>query len=363
MPPGFGPNPALPPLDEELIPTVSIAPAERRENDEKPVPGEGLAVNLFADGFDHPRWLHGLPNGDGRADEKHVFLENLNSRFGVALIGSTLHVAGADAIMVFPYADGDTRIEDEGRALTDLPAGPINHHWTKIIISSRDGARLCATVGSNGNVAENGLEAEEGRAAIWEVDVASGAKRLFASGSRNPNGLGREPATGALRTVVSERDEIGDDLPPDCMTRVRDGDFYGWPYGYCGRNLEPRVEARRPGLVASAIPPDYALGRHTASLGLAFADGAARQPEVFRNGVFIGQHGSWSRSEQAGYEVISVPFAEGAPSGPPVDALTGFVDDEGQAQGRPLGVAIAQDGASLVADDVGDRVWRMVARA
>lgn len=408
MPAGFGPDPSLPAPDDDLIPTVNIAPADRWINDEKPVPGEGLKVQLYAEGLDHPRWLHVLPNGDvlvaetnaperpddggglkgaamslvmsragastdsadritllrdrdgdGAAEERSVFLEDLHSPFGMALIGETLFVANTDAVVGFPYETGANAIAAKGEVLTALPAGPLNHHWTKNIIASEDGARLYVTVGSNSNVGENGLDREEGRAAIWEVDVTTGEKRLFATGLRNPNGMGWEPETGALWTVVNERDEIGDDLPPDYMTSVRDGGFYGWPFSYYGDHVDERVEPQRPDLVASAIAPDYALGGHTASLGLTFSGGAAALPEAYASGAFIGQHGSWNRSTLAGYEVIFVPFEGGEPAGPPVDILTGFVDEAGDAQGRPVGVAIAKDGALLVADDVGERVWRV----
>ncbi|MBC7975496.1 MAG: PQQ-dependent sugar dehydrogenase, partial [Myxococcales bacterium] len=232
--------------------------------------------------------------------------------------------------------------------LTDLPGGPLNHHWTKNIIASRDGAKLYATVGSNSNVAENGMEQEQGRAAIWEVDTRTGAKRLFATGLRNPNGLAWEPTSGVLWTVANERDELGNDLVPDYLTSVKDGGFYGWPYSYYGRHVDVRVKPPRPDLVAKAIPPDYALGGHVAALGLAAGDG----------GMYIGLHGSWNRKPPAGYKVVFVPFANGRPSGPPVDVLTGFVNERGEARGRPVGVAIDRRGALLVADDVGNVIWR-----
>jgi len=270
------------------------------------------------------------------------------------------YVANTDGVIRFPYEPGQTQITAPGTRLVDLPGGTLNHHWTKNLIASRDGRRLYATVGSNSNVAENGMQAEEGRAAIWEIDRASGTHRVYASGLRNPNGMGFEPRTGTLWTAVNERDELGSDLVPDYMTSVRDGGFYGWPYSYYGRHVDERVQPPRPDLVARALVPDYALGSHTASLGLAFSDGARLTPN-FANGVFIGQHGSWNRKPRAGYKVIFIPFVDGKPQGMPVDVLTGFVDEQGQARGRPVGVAIARDGALLVADDVGGAVWRVTA--
>jgi glucose/arabinose dehydrogenase len=275
----------------------------------------------------------------------------------MALIGSDLYVANADSIVRFPHAEGDTRITAAAHKVVDLPGGPINHHWTKNIVASRDGAKLYATVGSNSNVGENGIEAEEGRAAIWEIDPKSGTKRLFAGGLRNPNGMDWEPETGALWTVVNERDELGSDLVPDYLTAPRDGGFYGWPYSYFGRHVDERVEPQRPDLVAKAIVPDYALGTHVAPLGLVFADRSAL-PEPFRNGAFIGEHGSWNRRPPAGYEVVFVPFREGKPSGQPTSVLGGFLNEDGEARGRPVGVAIDRRGALLVADDVGNIVWR-----
>lgn len=302
-------------------------------------------------------------DGDGVAEQRFPFLEGLNSPFGMALVGDALYVANSDAVVRFPYRTGDTRITAPATRIVDLPAGTINHHWTKNIVASRDGTRLYATVGSNSNVAENGIEAEQDRAAIWEIDLKSGAHRVFASGLRNPNGLDWEPRTGALWTAVNERDEIGSDLVPDYMTSVKDGGFYGWPYSYYGQHVDGRVTPQRPDLVAKAIPPDYALGPHTASLGLAFAKPGANPggglPPAFAEGVFIGQHGSWNRKPRSGYKVIFVPFAQGRPAGDPVDVLTGFLDAEEKAQGRPVGVALARDGALLVADDVGNAVWRV----
>jgi len=409
---GIGPNPQLPAPNATLFPTVNIATAANWPAGATPTAAAGLAVKPFATGLDHPRWLLPLPNGDvlvaetnappkpddgrgirgwvmglvmgqagatvpsanritllrdangdGVAEERFPFLEGLNSPFGMALVGDTLYVANSDAVVRFPYRAGDTRITAPATKVVDLPAGTINHHWTKNIIASRDGTKLYATVGSNSNVAENGMEAEQGRAAIWEIDLKTGAHRVFASGLRNPNGLDWEPRTGALWTAVNERDEIGSDLVPDYMTSVKDGGFYGWPYSYYGQRVDERVTPQRPDLVAKAIPPDYALGPHTASLGLAFAKPGAKLggnlPPAFAEGVFIGQHGSWNRKPRSGYKVIFVPFAQGRPAGDPVDVLTGFLDADEKARGRPVGVALARDGALLVADDVGNAVWRV----
>ena len=406
---GTGPNPKLPPPNASLIPTVNIAPAKGWPAGAGPEAAPGLAVAAFAEGLDHPRWLHVLPNGDvlvaesnappkeekqgirawvmkivmgqagagvpsanritllrdsdgdGVAETRSPFLEGLFSPFGMALVGNDLYVANADAVIRFPYQPGATKIAEPGVKVTDLPGGPLNHHWTKNIIASPDGKKLYATAGSNSNVGENGMDMEEGRAAIWEIDLASGNKRLFATGLRNPNGLAWEPVSGALWTTVNERDEIGSDLVPDYMTSVKDGGFYGWPYSYYGQHVDERVEPQKPDLVAKAIVPDYALGPHTASLGLAFAkDG--KLPGAFANGAFIGQHGSWNRNPPSGYKVVFVPFAEGRPAGAMVDVLTGFLDGEGNALGRPVGVEFDRGGALLVADDVGNRIWRVTAK-
>ena len=408
---GTGPQPTLPPPHPTLIPTVHIAPARGWAPGATPQAAPGTRVAAFASGLDHPRWLHVLPNGDvlvaesnapprpddakgikgwlmgwfkksagaavpsanritllrdtdgdGVADLRSVLLEGLNSPFGMALVGNDLYVANSDAVLRFPYAAGATRITAPGTKVVDLPAGAINHHWTKNLIASPDGNRLYVTVGSNSNVGERGMEAEAERAAIWEVDIRSGAHRIFASGLRNPNGLAWEPHSGALWTVVNERDELGSDLVPDYMTSVRDGAFYGWPYSYYGRHIDERVKPQRPELVARAIAPDYALGPHTASLGLASAAGATL-PAPFVNGMFVGQHGSWNRRPHSGYKVIFVPFEGGKPSGAaPVDVLTGFLSEDGNAYGRPVGVVLDRQGALLVADDVGNVVWRISAR-
>ncbi len=407
----FGPSPTLPAPENSLIPTVNVAKAIGWPAGGKPVAANGTAVNAFATGLDHPRTLLVLPNGDvlvaetnappkpddtrgikgwitnmvmdragagtpsanritllrdadrdGTAETKSVFLEGLNSPFGMALVGDDFYVACSDAIMKFPYHAGDTRITAPGVKLADLPAGTINHHWTKDLTASPDGSKLYATVGSNSNIGENGMEAETNRAAVLEIDRVTGKWRVFASGLRNPNGPSWQPQSGALWVVVNERDELGNDLVPDYMTSVKDGAFYGWPYSYYGRHVDVRVQPQRPDLVAKAIAPDYALGAHTASLGLTFNTGNLFPPEM-ANGAFIGQHGSWNRKPRAGYKVIFVPFANGMPSGKPQDVLTGFLNDDGEAQGRPVGVAIDKQGALLVADDVGNAVWRVTPAA
>jgi glucose/arabinose dehydrogenase len=404
---GTGPNPTLPGPDKALIPLVHVVTAKGWPQGATPVAAEGTAVAAFAQGLDHPRWLYVLPNGDvlvaetnapprpeegkgikgfffkkfqakaggavpsanritllrdadgdGVAETREAFLTGLNSPFGMTLVGNELYVANSDAVVKFPYKEGETQITAAGTKVTDLPAGPRNHHWTKNVIASADGSKLYVSVGSNSNVAENGMEEEEGRAAIWEVDRATGEKRVFATGLRNPVGMAWEPASGALWTSVNERDELGSDLVPDYMTSVRDGGFYGWPYSYYGQHVDTRVKPPRPDLVAKALVPDYALGPHTASLGLTSADGTTL-PERFRQGMFVGQHGSWNRKPFSGYKVIFVPFAGGKPSGEPIDVLTGFVNDQGDAKGRPVGVVIDKRGALLLADDVGNTIWRV----
>ena len=303
--------------------------------------------------------LRGI-GADGSAASRAVFLENLRSPFGMALVGSNLYVANTDGIVRFPYVEGASRIDAAPTDVAPLPGGPINHHWTKNVIASHDGSRLYATVGSNSNVGENGMAAEEGRAAIWEIDARSGQRRLFASGLRNPNGMAWA-SDGTLWTVANERDELGSDLVPDYLTSVRDGGFYGWPYSYYGQHVDDRVQPPRPDLVAKAVPPDYALGAHTASLGLVTSAGSTLPAPFNGEGMFVGQHGSWNRKPYSGYRVIFVPFANGRPSGQPVEVLTGFLSAEGDAQGRPVGVAIDKTGALLVADDVGNVVWRVSA--
>ena len=405
---GYGPTPALPAPNPGLIPTVRIVPAVGWPKGETPTAAAGLRVTEYAGGLDHPRWLHVLPNGDvlvaesnapakdearfslkgwvmgavmaragagvrsadrisllrdadgdGRAETRTVFLEDLHSPFGMALVGATLYVANTDGILAFPYVTGETRITAPGKPVFALPAGPINHHWTKDLIASPDGTRLFATVGSNSNAGENGMKAEVNRATILEITLATGTGRVYASGLRNPNGLSWQPQSGALWVSVNERDEIGSDLVPDYMTSVQDGGFYGWPYSYYGQHVDSRLRPPRPDLVASALVPDYALGAHTGSLGLTFNTGTLF-PAEYRNGAFVGQHGSWNRNPPSGYRVIFVPFSGGRPSGDPRDILTGFVNSDGQAMGRPVGVAIDTAGALLVADDVGNKVWRVL---
>jgi glucose/arabinose dehydrogenase len=404
---GFGPHPTLPSPNHTLIPTVNIAPAKGWPAGETPRAAAGLAVSAFATALEHPRWLYVLPNGDvlvaesnappkpedskgikgwimklvmkrvgagvpsanritllrdangdGIAETRTVFLQGLNSPFGMTLVGNDLYVANSDGLVRFAYRTGETQITTPGVKVIDLPAGPINHHWTKNVIASRDGSLLYVTVGSNSNVGENGVENEIDRAAIWEVDPATGRSHVFASGLRNPNGLAWEPQSGALWTTVNERDEIGSDLVPDYMTSVKNGAFYGWPYSYYGQHVDARVKPPRPDLVAKAIAPDYALGAHTASLGLAFYE-ENLLPKHFSGGAFIGQHGSWNRQPRSGYKVIFVPFSDGQPAGTPEDVLTGFVSADGFALGRPVGVAVDHMGALLVADDVGNVIWRV----
>ena len=402
----YGQNPPLPAPTKTLIPTVKVAAAKGWPAGAKPMAAAGLTVEAFATGLDHPRWLYVLPNGDvlvaesnaperpeegngikgwvygaaqkyagagvpsanritllrdadgdGVAETKTAFLKGLHSPFGMALIGDDFYVANTDAVMRFAYAENQTEIAGVGEKVADLPAGPLNHHWTKNIIASPDGMKLYSTVGSNSNVGENGLDKEEGRAAIQELTLATGAIRIFASGLRNPNGMAWEPQTQTLWTVVNERDELGSDLVPDYLTTVKDGAFYGWPFSYYGQHIDARPP-QRPDMVAKAIAPDYALGNHTASLGLTFYDGTLLPPP-FGGGAFIGQHGSWNRNPPSGYKVIFVPFSNGRPSGAPIDVLTGFLQD-GNALGRPVGVAVDRTGALLVADDVGNTVWRVV---
>ena len=404
---GIGPDPVLPPPVRSFIPTIKVAKAKGWAAGATPKAAAGTRVNAFASRLDHPRFLYVLPNGDvlvaetnappkpgdqtgvrgrifkyfqtkagagvpsanritllrdadgdGIAEKRTVFLRGLHAPFGITLVGRELYVANSDALVRFPYSDGDTVITARGTPLVALPAGRINHHWTKTVVASADGKKLYVSVGSNSNVGENGMPAEVDRAAIWEVDPRTGAHRIYASGLRNAVGLTIEPETGVLWASVNERDEIGSDLVPDYMTSVQDGGFYGWPYSYYGQHVDERVEPQRPDLVSRAIVPDYALGPHTASLGLASARGN-KLPATFANGMFVGQHGSWNRNPRSGYKVIFVPFADGMPSGAPVDVLTGFLDDGGNAMGRPVGVAVDTRGALLVADDVGNTIWRV----
>ena len=396
-----GPQPKIPAPVDAVIPTVNIAKATGWPQGETPKPADGLAVAAFASGLDHPRWLYVLPNGDvlvaetntpkqeggsgirawvttwamnragagvpspnrivllrdadgdGVAETKSVFLDGLNSPFGMALVGDKLYVADTDALLRFDYAEGATKIAGQGTKIADLPAGPVNYHWTKSLAASADGSHLYVGVGSNSNAGENGLEREEGRARILEIDPATGETRSVATGLRNPVGLAIEPQTGVLWVVVNERDELGSDLVPDYLTAIKDGAFYGWPYSYWGQHVDSRVKPQNPQAVARAIAPDYALGNHVAPLGLAFAQGELL-PERYRSGAFIGEHGSWNRIPLSGYKVVFVPFAGGKPAGLPIDVLSGFLSADGEAQGRPVGVAMDRSGALLVADDVGN---------
>ena len=407
-PQSTGPNPTLPEPDKALVPTVKIAPVVGWKAGEMPTPMQGLRVQAFATGLTHPRWLYVLPNGDvlvaetnrpptddpednpirnafmnhafkkagadvdspnrisllrdvdgdGVAETKTTFLANLYSPFGMALVGDRFFVANADALVWVPYKPGETRIDAKPTKLADLPGAPRNHHWTKSLVANADGTKLYVGVGSNSNAADHGMEIEANRAAILEIDASSGAAQVYASGLRNPVGIAWAPGTQTLYAVVNERDELGNDLVPDYLTSVKRGAFYGWPWSYYGAHVDTRVTPPRPDMVAKAIPPDYALGPHVASLGLAFASGD-KLPAALRNGAFVGLHGSWNRDPPSGYKVVFVPFAGGKPAGNEVDVLTGFLDAQGKAHGRPVGVAMAKDGALLVADDVGNVVWRV----
>jgi glucose/arabinose dehydrogenase len=401
----IGANPQLPEPRQYLFPPMHIASVDGWKEDEKPTVASGLKVEAIAKGLEHPRSVYVLPNGDvlvveskappaaavkrpkdlimqwveaqatsggaqksnritllrgvggGAPAVRSTFLDNLNSPFGVALVGNDLYVANTDAIVRYPYTTGDPKMAAQGTVLTPLPGGPIDHHWTKSLVASRDGSRLYVGVGSNSNITENGMQAEENRAAIWEVDRASGRWRVFASGLRNPNGLSFEPHSGALWTVVNERDELGPNLVPDYLTSVKDGGFYGWPCSYFGQHLDPRVHPQRPDLVERAIVPDYALSSHVAPLGLAFNTGSGL-PEAYSGGAFVGEHGSWNRRVFNGYKVVFVPFADGHPSGKAQDFVTGFLDSD-KAHGRPVAVAFDNSGGLLIADDVGNTVWRV----
>tara|TARA_R110002051_G_scaffold68662_3_gene123833 strand:- start:4385 stop:5698 length:1314 start_codon:yes stop_codon:yes gene_type:complete len=402
----FGPNPTLPAPRSPLLPTVNIAPATGWPTGQTPVAASGLQVTAFATDLDHPRWLYRLPNGDilvaesnaparmaqrsrglrdwiqglvmkragarapsadritllrdadgdGTAELRTAFLENLRSPFGMALVGDRLYVANADSLVAFPYRSGETTIDAAPVRVADLPAGR-NHHWTKSLVANPDGSRLYVGVGSNSNIGENGLDEEIDRAAVLEIDPGTGARRVYASGLRNPVGMAWNPESGQLWVAVNERDELGDDLVPDYMTSVTPGGFYGWPWSYYGQNVDTRVEPRNPVMVARALKPDYSLGAHTASLGLTFYDGSL--VPAWRNAAIIGQHGSWNRQPRSGYKVISVAFVEGRPVGQPRDILTGFLNAAGEAMGRPVGVQTDAVGALLVADDVGNVIWRV----
>jgi len=404
----YGETPELPAPKQYIMPPMQVPPGEGWDKGQTPVVPAGLQIRAFATGFEHPRNVYVLPNGDvlvvetngpkapiyrpkdyvegkvkalagsgapagnrilllrdangdGVPDLRSVFIDHLNSPFGVALVGADLYVAATDAILKFPYTPGETHISAPAVKLTDLPAGAINHHWTKSLTASPDGSKLYVGVGSNSNITENGIPAETGRAAIWEVDRATGLKRIFASGTRNPTGLAFEPTTSKLWAVVNERDEIGPNLVPDYLTSVKESAFYGWPYSYFGQHVDVRVQPQRADLVAKAIPPDYALSSHVAPLGMVFTQ-ASRLPASYRSGVFVSEHGSWDRSPLNGYKVVYVPFRDGRPNGPPQDVVTGFLSPDGaRSQGRPVGIALDRSGALLIADDVGNVVWRVSA--
>jgi glucose/arabinose dehydrogenase len=402
-----GPNPTLPEPTKSVIPTINVAKATGWAKGESPKSAQGFAVNAFARDLDHPRWLYVLPNGDvlvaesnaprrseegkgvkgfvfriaqkragagaksadritllrdadgdGVAEMRSIFVDQLHSPIGMALVGSDFFVANTDAILRFPYKEGATKIDAKGVKVADLPAGPLNHHWTKTLLASPDGARLYVGVGSNSNAGENGLDRESDRAQILEIDVATGKSRVFASGLRNPVGLAWEPSTGTLWTVVNERDELGSDLVPDYLTSVKDSGFYGWPFSYWGQHVDSRVEPQNSDFVSKAIVPDYALGNHVAPLGLTFARGD-RMPEPYRHGAFVGEHGSWNRKPFSGYKVVFVPFTNGRPTGKPVDVLIGFLNENGEARGRPVSVVLNREGSLLVADDVGNTIWQV----
>jgi glucose/arabinose dehydrogenase len=407
----IGANPTLPAPQQYFFPPMHLAKVVGWKDGETPTVPQGLKIQALATGLQNPRSVYPLPNGDvlvvesrkpegepkkrpkdfimgliesfatgsgksgpsnritllrdadgdGKPEVRTVFLDHLNSPFGVALVGDELYVANTDAIVRYPYHAGDTKITAQGTTLTPLPGGPIDHHWTKSLVASQDGSRLYVGVGSNSNITENGIEAEKNRAAIWEVDRASGRWRIFASGLRNPNGLSFEPQTGALWAVINERDELGPDLVPDYMTSVKDGAFYGWPYSYYGQHVDPRVKPQRPDLVAKAIPPDYALSSHVAPLGMTFYT-AQNLPAQYQGGAFVGEHGSWNRQAFNGYKVVFIPFRDGKPDGKAQDFVTGFLNSDNQARGRPVGVAVDGKGALLVADDVGGTVWRVTAQ-
>ena len=403
----YGANPTLPEPHQYLLPPMKVLPATGWNTGETPLVPAGLQVQAFGTGFQHPRVVYPLPNGDvlvvesngpkapiyrpkdyiegkikalsgsgatggnrisllrdqdgdGFSDMRTVLIDHLNSPYGIVLVGNDLYVADTDELLRFPYTPGATQITEPGVKLTELPAQSPNHHWTKALTASPDGSKLYVGVGSNSNITENGIGAEEGRAMIWEVDRATGLKRTYASGTRNPTGLAFEPSSGKLWAIVNERDEIGPDLVPDYLTAVQENAFYGWPYSYWGQHVDIRVQPQRPELVAKAIRPDYGLGSHVAPLGIVFSQANSLLAQ-YRSGVFIGEHGSWDRDPPAGYKVVYVPFSDGRPNGPPQDVVTGFISDDGKTRGRPVGVAIDHTGGLLIADDVGNTVWRVTA--
>jgi glucose/arabinose dehydrogenase len=407
-----GPNPVLPKPREELIAAVGVPKVVGWKGGETPAVPRGFKIEAMATGLANPRNVYPLPNGDilvvesdrvgsepvdrpkdpirdfimsmahggggketsgspgkpqritllrdadGKSELKSILVDHLVSPFGVAVVNGSLYVADTDAILRYPFTPGQTRITAPPQKVIDLPGGLIDHHWTKSLTASPDGTKLYAGVGSNSNVQERGPEAETNRAAIWEVDPRTGAYRVFASGLRNPNGLTFYPGSNTLWTVVNERDELGPNLVPDYMTSVKEGAFYGWPYSYYGQHVDRRVRPQRPDLVAKAIPPDYALSSHVAALGLAFYTGSSF-PALFRGGAFVGEHGSWNRHELNGYRVVFIRFAGGKPVGKPMNFVAGFIDKDGNARGRPVGVAIDRTGALIIADDVGNTVWRV----
>ena len=406
----IGPDPVLPEPSTELFPDLKVAEVVGWKDNEAPTVPDGLKITAYARDLANPRTVHTLPNGDvlviqsrapegkplsrpkdmirgwimslahggageqkesniitllrdtdrdGVVDERHDLLKNLGSPFGVAWIDDTLYVAAADAILAYPYTLGQTGITGEPKVVSPLPGGPINHHWTKDLALSPDGRFLYASVGSNSNAAENGLEAEKGRAAVWQVDRQTGAARVFASGLRNPNGLTFNPETHELWTVVNERDELGPNLVPDYATSVKSGAFYGWPWSYYGNHVDARVYPPRQDMVDKAVKPDYALSSHVAALGFTFSLNSAL-PAPFSNGAFVGEHGSWNRNAFNGYKVVFIPFENGRPSGKAQDVVTDFLKVD-QARGRPVGTGIDGTGALLVADDAGNTVWRVAA--
>lgn len=398
----YGPNPKLAAPQNRLLPAMNIA-TRVPWGDTIPTAPAGYTVTAFATDLRIPRQMLVLPNGDvlvaegsgggapalrpkdliagfikargktsvkggnrisllrdadgdGRAELKTVFIGGLNAPYGLALVNNTLFVANQDSLMWFPYSEGQTRITTPGTKLTDLPSY-INHHWTKALTANREGTHLYVGIGSNSNITERGMPAESERAMVWEVDIATGAHRPYATGLRNPTALAIQPETGQLWAAVNERDELGANLVPDYLTSVREGGFYGWPYSYWGQNVDPRVRPKDPQKVASAIAPDYSLGSHVAALGLAFSSPV--MGSRFADGAFVGEHGSWNRHDFSGYKVVFVPFRNGSPAGDPVDFLTGFLTEDGHARGRPVGVALDPRGALLVADDLSNTVWRI----
>jgi glucose/arabinose dehydrogenase len=410
-----GPNPVLPAPSEELVAAVGVPKVIGWKAGETPNVPRGFHIEAMSTGLSNPRNVLALPNGDtlvvesdrvgsepvdrpkdpirdfimsmahggggaketsgssgkpqritlirdangdGNPELKSVLVDHLVSPFGIAVVGNALYVADTDAILEYPFTLGQTKISAPPRKVIELPGGLIDHHWTKSLAASPDGSKLYAGVGSNSNVQERGPEAETNRAAIWEVDPKTGAYRVFASGLRNPNGLTFYPASDTLWTVVNERDELGPNLVPDYMTSIRAGAFYGWPYSYFGHHVDERVRPQRPDLVAKAIPPDYALSSHVAALGLTFYTGNSF-PALFRGGAFVGEHGSWNRSSYNGYKVVFIRFADGKPVGKPHSFVAGFLNANGEARGRPVGVAVDRTGALLIADDVGNTVWRV----